>query len=68
MGGVAANKYICNNFKKIEYNYNCSIVMPTNDMISDNAAMVGWAWIQKSSKKLVADILFKPDPRLVINN
>jgi len=68
VGGVAANKYICNNFKKIAHNYNCSIVMPPNYMLSDNAAMVGWACIQKSSKKLVSDILFKPDPRLAINN
>lgn len=68
VGGVAANKYIYNNLKKIAHNYNCSIVMPPNYMLSDNAAMIGWACLQKSSKKLDSDIFFKPDPRLSINN
>ena len=42
--------------------------MPPNYMLSDNAAMIGWACLQKSSKKLDSDIFFKPDPRLSINN
>ena len=41
--------------------------MPPKYMLSDNAAMIGWACIQKYSKKQYSDIFFKPNPRLTIN-
>ena len=41
--------------------------MPPNYMLSDNAAMIGWACIQKHTKNYLSEILFKPNPRLKIN-
>ena len=40
VGGVANNKYLYKNLKKICSNYNCSIILPRKDMLSDNAAMI----------------------------
>ena len=67
VGGVAANKYIYSAIKNIAKNYSCSVVLPPKYMLSDNAAMIGWACIQKYSKNQFSDIFFKANPRLTIN-
>ena len=67
VGGVAANNYISDNLKKIANDYECSIILPPNYMLGDNAAMIGWACLLKSKKNIKSDIFFKPDPRLEIN-
>ena len=66
VGGVAANKYILNTIEKTTKKYNCNIIMPPNYMLSDNAAMIAWACIQKKLNKNNSDIFFKPDPKLSI--
>ena len=67
VGGVAANKYILNKIQKLAKNFNYSIILPPKDMLSDNAAMKGWACIKKYTKKKFSDINFKANPRLHIN-
>ena len=66
VGGVAANKHILNRIEKTAKKYNCDIVMPPNYMLSDNAAMIAWACIQKKLNENNSDLFFKPDPRLSI--
>ena len=67
VGGVASNKYIYKRIKNIAKNYSCSVVKPPKYMLSDNAAMIGWACIQKYSISQYSDLFFKPNPRLTIN-
>ena len=67
VGGVAANKYIYESIKKITKDYSCSVIMPPKYMLSDNAAMIGWACLQKYSKNQHSNLFFKPNPRLTIN-
>ena len=66
VGGVAANKYINGRIKKIVENFNCSLVSPPDFMLGDNAAMIGWACLQKNSTKVKSNLLFKANPRLSI--
>ena len=44
-----------------------SVLLPINEMMGDNAAMIAWACLKKYNKNMT-DINFKPDPRLVINS
>ena len=67
VGGVASNKYIYSELKKISKTNNCDIILPHKDMLNDNAAMIAWACIQKKPIKENSDIHFKSDPRLSIN-
>ena len=64
VGGVASNEYIRKKLEKKLNNLNYSIVLPPNYMLSDNAAMIGWAAIQNFSLNEYSDLFFKPDPRL----
>lgn len=66
VGGVAANKYILKKIQNIANFHKCSVIMPEKYMLSDNAAMIGWACIQKYYKKFSSDLSFKPNPRLTI--
>ena len=68
VGGVAANKYIIKKIQILAKNLDCSLVLPPKNMLSDNAAMIGWACIKKYEKKKYSDINFKANPRLKINN
>jgi len=68
VGGVAANKYIYNRIDKVSKKYKCLLIMPPQYMLSDNAAMIGWACINKYSKKQISDLHFKANPRLTIND
>ena len=66
VGGVAKNKFIINKIKEILINYNCRLILPIEEMLTDNAAMIGWACIQKYHKKPFSDLNFKVNPRLNI--
>tara|TARA_B110000438_G_scaffold294368_1_gene335673 strand:- start:4393 stop:5400 length:1008 start_codon:yes stop_codon:yes gene_type:complete len=66
VGGVANNQYIYNEINLTSKNNSCSLIMPPKDMLSDNAAMIGWACIQKYSINAKSDIFFKANPRLKI--
>ena len=66
VGGVAANKYIYKKIKNIALKNNINIIMPQKDMLSDNAAMIGWACLKKIKIKKINDLFFKENPRLSI--
>ena len=67
VGGVASNNFIYKKLKNTASNYDCAVNMPLNYMLSDNAAMIGWAFIKKYKNGFESDLLFKPNPRLSIN-
>ena len=67
VGGVACNKEIKKSFLKIAKKNKCKLVLPPKYMFSDNAAMIGWACLQKN-KYIESDLKFKADPRLKIRN
>jgi len=68
VGGVAANKHIFNEMNKIAINNNKNIILPPKFMFSDNAAMIGWACIQKSLIKDFSNIYFKANPRMTLSD
>ena len=68
VGGVASNKYICEKIKRVAHNHKCSVVLPQKDMLSDNAAMIAWACLQKYLKDPISNLHFKASSRLKILN
>ena len=68
VGGVAANKYIFKRLQNAANDYNSLLILPKKFMLTDNAAMIGWACIKKISKNFSSDIMFKPNPRLSVNS
>ena len=68
VGGVARNNYLKEAIKKNCYDSGCQIITPPEYMLSDNAAMVGWACIQKLKINNKSDLHFKASPRLSIQD
>ena len=66
VGGVAANKFIYNKIEKECLKNNIEIILPPKNMLSDNAAMIGWACIKKLYNKNINDLYFKENPRLTL--
>lgn len=66
VGGVAANKQIYNGMSNIAKKYKKNIILPPQYMFSDNAAMIGWACIQKSLIKDFSNINFIANPRMTL--
>ncbi|MDC0226841.1 tRNA (adenosine(37)-N6)-threonylcarbamoyltransferase complex transferase subunit TsaD [Alphaproteobacteria bacterium] len=66
VGGVAANKYIFNRLEDVVKKKFLKLNLPPKDMLSDNAAMIGWACLQKYSIRPISDYYFKENPRLKI--
>ena len=66
VGGVAANKYIFKRLQNVANKNDCSLILPENFMLSDNAAMIGWACLKKIAIKKIDDLYFKENPRLLI--
>ena len=54
--------------KRVAHNYKCSVVLPRKDMLSDNAAMIAWACLQKYLKDPISNLHFKASSRLKILN
>ena len=67
VGGVAANKYILKKMSELLQIHNYLVILPPQNMLCDNAAMIGWACIKKYDRKPFSDIYFKADPKLSIN-
>ena len=65
VGGVANNKYIRTKLIKVCKRNNINLVLPITEMMSDNAAMIAWACINKFGNTN-ENIYFKPNPRLGI--
>ena len=66
VGGVAANKFIYNKLEKECLKNNIEIMLPPKNMLSDNAAMIGWACIKKLYNNNINDLYFKENPRLTL--
>ena len=66
VGGVAANKFIYNKIEKECLKNNIDIILPPKNMLSDNAAMIGWACIKKLYNNNINDLYFKENPRLTL--
>ena len=45
---------------------NIEIIFPPKNMLSDNAAMIGWACIKKLYNNNINDLYFKENPRLTL--
>ena len=66
VGGVAANKFIYNKLENECLKNNIEIILPPKNMLSDNAAMIGWACIKKLYNNNINDLYFKENPRLTL--
>ena len=66
VGGVAANKFIYNKLEKECLKNNIEIILPPKNMLSDNAAMIGWACIKNLYNNNINDLYFKENPRLTL--
>jgi len=55
-GGVAANKSIRENLKKLSNDIGCRVVYPDLKFCGDNAAMIAWAGIKRFRKKLIDNL------------
>ena len=66
VGGVSANKFIYKKLEKECLKNNIEIILPPKNMLSDNAAMIGWACIKKLYNNNINDLYFKENPRLTL--
>ncbi len=55
-GGVAANKSIRDNLKKLSIEEKCSVIYPDLRFCGDNAAMIAWAGIKRFKKNLIDNL------------
>lgn len=68
VGGVAANKYIIEKLLLTAKKNHCTIVLPPKYMLSDNAAMIGWASIIRYNLSPTSNLDIQANPRLKITN
>ena len=68
VGGVARNNYLREAMKKNSFNAGYRIITPPEYMLSDNAAMIGWACMQKLKIHNKPNLYFKANPRLSIKD
>ena len=66
VGGVAANNYIYHKIENNIKNKEHTLIKPPRFMLSDNAAMIAWAALQKKPIKEYENINFDANPRLKI--
>lgn len=62
-GGVAANKAINKSLSVLCKKNNLELLSPPIDLCGDNAAMIGWACLQRYNLGLKGNINFKPRSR-----
>lgn len=62
-GGVAANKYIRENLKKICEKHRIDFFAPPIKFCTDNGAMIAWNGIEKYREHQFDSLQFKPTPR-----
>lgn len=62
-GGVAANQYIRTKLQNLCIKHDFKFYAPPIELCGDNAAMIGWAAIERFEKGLTDDLSFKPYSR-----
>ena len=62
-GGVAANREINKSLKNLSQQNNLELLSPPISLCGDNAAMIGWACLQRYKLGYKGNIDFKPKPR-----
>jgi N6-L-threonylcarbamoyladenine synthase len=62
-GGVAANQYLGQRLRKVVEQQGLSLTVPPMGLCTDNAAMIGWAGIEKLQLGLVDGLDFNPRAR-----
>ena len=67
-GGVASNLSIRKNLVKLSHEKNFVPVFPPINLCSDNAAMIGWAGIQRYNINLIDDLEFPSKARWPLDN
>ena len=66
-GGVAANNSIRLSLKELCEENKLNIYYPPVSLCGDNAAMIGWACLQRFKIGYKGDINFRPRPRWSLN-
>ncbi len=67
VGGVSNNTYIKDKLSSFALEENISLYYPLAEMMSDNAAMIGWACINNFQIRK-SDINFKVNPRMIVES
>lgn len=62
-GGVAANNYLNNEFKKLAEENDFALFIPPIKLCTDNAAMIAWAGIERFRLGLINDLNVEPRSR-----
>jgi len=62
-GGVAANKALRERLAELALSENITLAVPPASLCTDNAAMIGWAGLERLRLGLTDDLDFKPRPR-----
>ena len=62
-GGVASNKYIRHELKKLASASNANFIAPPIHLCTDNGAMIAWAGYEKYNFEGETDLNFQPRPR-----
>ena len=62
-GGVAANKSIRKSLEELSKKNNFKPIFSDFKFCGDNAAMIGWAGIQRYKRKLINDLNVEPKSR-----